>query len=207
MNTTSVEQNGHDSPADDAAGNVRPIDLTTFITQHAHTDIDVLIVGSGYGAAMALHGLVGRRRDGRPLRIVMLERGEAYGRGDFPDRFADLAGHIRFSTDNPGTKQRAFTGRAHGLFDLRVGDGLNVLLANGLGGGSLINAGVMAEPLPEVMRSTAWPQAIRDDSQWPARFEQVRHILGASAARSLAAGPKPCPPGLRKPSPGITDCP
>lgn len=185
MNTTSVEQNGHDSPADDAAGNVRPIDLTTFITQHAHTDIDVLIVGSGYGAAMALHGLVGRRRDGRPLRIVMLERGEAYGRGDFPDRFADLAGHIRFSTDNPGTKQRAFTGRAHGLFDLRVGDGLNVLLANGLGGGSLINAGVMAEPLPEVMRSTAWPQAIRDDSQWPARFEQVRHILGGISSQKF----------------------
>lgn len=185
MNTTSVELNGHNSPTVDAAGNNRPIDLTTFITQHTDTDIDidVLIVGSGYGAAMALHGLVGQHREGRPLRIVMLERGEAYGRGDFPDRFADLAGHIRFSTNNPGSQQRPFTGRAHGLFDLRVGDDLNVLLANGLGGGSLINAGVMAEPLPEVMRSTAWPQAIRDDSQWPARFEQVRHILGGISSQ------------------------
>ena len=110
-------------------------------------DIDVLIVGSGYGGAVAARRLAGLQlpadadggRLAGPLKVVMLERGREYLAGAFPSRAADLPGHLRFTTPHgDGAK-----GRLDGLFDLRVGEDMTVVLANGVGGGSLINAGVM----------------------------------------------------------------
>ena len=138
-------------------------------------DTDLVIVGSGYGAAVAARQFAGCRRDDRPLRISILERGDEYLRGSFPSQMADLAGHVRFSTpDNPLPR-----GRRNGLFDLRLGADLMTLVANGVGGGSLINAGVMLQPDPAVFQQPTWPAAIRDDEGLSHHFDEVRHWLGA----------------------------
>jgi cholesterol oxidase len=47
------------------------------------------------------------------------------------------------------------------LFDYRPGDDLDVLIGNGLGGTSLINANVVIEPQPVVFRGPRWPRGIR----------------------------------------------
>ncbi|WP_431101333.1 alpha/beta fold hydrolase [Roseateles noduli] len=136
--------------------------------------VDVLIVGSGYGGAAAAHALAGRcDEDGRRLSVVVLERGREYLPGAFPSRFADLPGHVRLA--RPGAD--APTGRREGLFDLRLGPDVCVALANGLGGGSLINAGVMERPAPAVFREPGWPQAfLREDmTPW---FERAERLLG-----------------------------
>ncbi|RZM02207.1 MAG: alpha/beta fold hydrolase, partial [Variovorax sp.] len=155
-------------------------------------DVDLVIVGSGYGAAVAAREFAGGRvasKEGqkadasedapgaadRPLSICILERGNEYLPGAFPSRFADLAGHVRFST--PG--RAAPRGRPLGLFDVRVGDDVNVLVANGVGGGSLINAGVMLQPSESVLRSSDWPRAIRDDPVLPSHFDVASEWLGA----------------------------
>jgi choline dehydrogenase-like flavoprotein len=146
-------------------------------------DVDLVIVGSGYGAAVAAREFAGGRvasgegaeASDRPLSICILERGNEYLPGAFPSRFADLAGHVRFST--PG--RTAPRGRPLGLFDVRVGGDVNVLVANGVGGGSLINAGVMLQPSDPVLRSAAWPRAIRDDPVLPSHFDVVGEWLGA----------------------------
>ncbi len=147
-----------------------------------HVDCDVLIVGSGYGGAIAAARLAGAKNErGEPARVWVLERGKEYLPGMFPPRLADLAGHVRFSTEGETCPR----GEREGLFDVRVGADVSAVVANGLGGGSLINAGVMAEPVDEVFLRPEWPEAIRKESgaERTERFELVRRLLGASVAK------------------------
>lgn len=158
----------------------RPLeDWVTSGDAGAVPSVDVLIVGSGYGGAAAAHALAGRRdAQGRPLSVVVLERGREYLPGAFPSRFADLAGHVRMAM--AGATEP--TGRREGLFDLRLGPDVCVALANGLGGGSLINAGVMERPAPERFREPGWPRAFlkEDLSPW---FDRAERLLGVRDAR------------------------
>ena len=147
-------------------------------------DFDVLIVGSGYGGAIAAAELAGHTADdSRALRIGVLERGREYLPGAFPTRMADLAGHVRFST--PEAKQPR--GVREGLFDVRAGTDIATVVASGLGGGSLINAGVMLAPTESVLARRCWPAEIRADDTLPDWYARARVLVGA--ARSPAARP------------------
>lgn len=134
---------------------------------------DVLIVGSGYGGAVAACRLAGLRAHGQPLRVAVLERGLEYLPGDFPRDFTQLAGHVR-------TSGAAMPGQPEGLFDLCGGRDVMALVANGLGGGSLINAGV-CEPASEGVRARkAWPAPWRANTPlWTRLYDGARTLLGA----------------------------
>lgn len=149
-------------------------------TASADLDFDLIIVGSGYGGSAAAQVLSNRQdTDGRPLRVALLERGREYLKGSFPSRMADLPGHVRFSTPNSA----AVSGRREGLFDFRLGPDMCVTLANGLGGGSLINAGVMEPARAGVFKGSAWPKSLRDDpAQMQAWFDAASRALGATDA-------------------------
>jgi len=143
----------------------------------ANVHCDVLIVGSGYGGAVAAARLAGSTVDDgkggrRQISVWVLERGEEYLPGSFPSRFADLPGHVRFSRqDGSGHK-----GKASGLFDFRLGKDVNALVANGLGGGSLINAAVMECPEERVFQS-GWPAGLRWEKLKPI-FEETKRKIG-----------------------------
>ena len=143
-------------------------------------DFDVLVVGSGYGGAVAASGL---SNTGQGVRVCVLERGKEYLQGAFPARMADLAGHVRFSTEGAARPQ----GQQEGLFDFKVGTDVSALVASGVGGGSLINAGVMAEPSAEALarlEASVGPLA----GYYPA----ARQALGAQDNTILhRAGPRP----------------
>jgi choline dehydrogenase-like flavoprotein len=175
-------------------------------------DYDVLVVGSGYGGAVAAAELAGCTVDDgnggqRPVSLCLLERGREYLPGAFPSRFAELPGHVRVET--PFARQPA--GPRDGLFDLRAGADVSAVVANGLGGGSLINAGVMLEPDLDAF-GAAWPAALRTDRTLPAWFARARRRLGAgddSGANTIsrhAAGAPPKHAALRRlgeGSPGV----
>lgn len=144
-------------------------------------DFDIVIIGSGYGGALAASRLAGRRgSDGKALRVAVLERGEEYLPGKFPSSLSTLATHARFST--PLNKK--VSGTRHGLFDIRNHGPINALVASGLGGGSLINAGVMEEPKQTVF-DQRWPAVLRDGSALKEYYKDVRKELGAASEESL----------------------
>ncbi|MDT9000010.1 GMC family oxidoreductase N-terminal domain-containing protein [Paucibacter sp. APW11] len=146
-------------------------------------DFDVLLVGSGYGGAAAAAALSACRDDeGQVLRVAVLERGREFLPGAFPERMADLPGQVRLARAGSAS----VSGYQESLFDLRLGPDMVVALANGLGGGSLINAGVMLRARPEVFAQAAWPQALRSDpTQMDAWYAQAEAVLGSVDAAGI----------------------
>ncbi len=124
------------------------VDLAEKLGADATAVFDVVIVGSGYGGSVAAQQLAGLMTIDpvsglrRKISICVLERGAEYLPGMFPSAFADLPGHLRYNTQAGGK----VSGKHEGLFDIRMGADVSALVANGLGGGSLINAGVMLRP-------------------------------------------------------------
>ena len=145
---------------------------------------DVVVVGSGYGGAIAASRLA---RAG--CSVCLLERGREIRAGEFPDT---LVGAARQLQVHRGSRR---LGRSSGLFDVRAGDDLSVIVGCGLGGTSLINAGVSLRPPAWVYDDERWPTALRGADRGPAELEP--HF--AEAARMLGAIEYPeANPGLSK---------
>ncbi|MBE0615818.1 MAG: alpha/beta fold hydrolase [Burkholderiales bacterium] len=144
-------------------------------------DFDVVVVGSGYGGAVAAARLAQATIDdnGTRLRVCVLERGQEYVPGTFPGSFSELPGCVRFSRyDDPKSK-----GQADGLFDFRLGADISVLVGNGLGGGSLINASVAERATKDVFADPAWPAELRRDlTTLEACYDRAEKILGVVEA-------------------------
>jgi len=136
---------------------------------------DVAVIGSGYGGAVAAARLAGAwdKELRRHAKVWVLERGREFVPGSFPERFADLPGQVRIAAGG-GSDTR---GLREGLFDLRLGEDVSALLANGLGGGSLINAGVLARPTQALLQRAEWlPFA---GGVLDPYFDKVEAMLGA----------------------------
>ena len=129
---------------------------------------DVLVVGSGYGGAIAANRMA--RAD---KRVCLLERGRELLPGDFPDTLEEAAAELQIHGPL-GSK-----GSRTGLLDFRVNDELSVFQGCGLGGTSLVNAGVALEPEPWVFQDPRWPDALRADvaNGLAQGFQRARDML------------------------------
>ncbi len=68
-------------------------------------------------------------------------------------------------------------GSEQGLYDVRLGDDMHVLVGCGLGGGSLVNAGVALRPDPRVFQDPVWPGQIAQDGLLDKGYELARQWL------------------------------
>ncbi|MBI3229138.1 MAG: GMC family oxidoreductase N-terminal domain-containing protein [Burkholderiales bacterium] len=138
---------------------------------------DVVIIGSGYGGAVAAARLAAARSQaGKPLRICVLERGREFLPGDFPRDFSRLPAEVRFEPAKTGK----LLGFANGLFDFHFNDDVSVLRGNGLGGGSLINASVVERMSDLTWQAPQWPQSLRVNwRQFTKYYQRVEQMLAA----------------------------
>ncbi len=131
--------------------------------EHVRDRYDVIVVGSGYGGGVAASRL---SRAGKS--VAVLERGREVLTGSFPSRFPDLKNEMQV------TGKRLRTGPTSALFDVRLGDDMHVLVGCGLGGGSLINAGVALRPDARVFADERWPGQIAQDGLLDEGFRRAK---------------------------------
>lgn len=132
---------------------------------------DAIVIGSGYGG-----GVAASRLSRMGLRLAVLEQGRLWRPGEFP------------TTTKARRKTTRLTGRAPklgdpaGLYYLSVGKGLTVFGASGLGGGSLINAGVVLRPDLGRLRKAGWPDAVVSDGLLLEGLARAEAMLGVAPA-------------------------
>ncbi len=127
---------------------------------------DAIVIGSGYGGSVAAARLA---RGGK--RVAVLERGREFATGEFPSRFPDLRKEMRV------TGRSFSSGPDTALYDVRLGSDMHVLVGCGLGGGSLINAGVALRPDPRVFADDIWPGQIAQDGLLDQGYAEARRWL------------------------------
>jgi cholesterol oxidase len=101
----------------------------------------------------------------------VLERGRELQPGDYPNDTLSLLEQIQVDT------APARLGSRQALFDVRVYDDINVAVGCGLGGTSLINAGLALRPDPRVFQTKRWAAALQDETQLEAYFERAEEML------------------------------
>ena len=120
---------------------------------------DVIVIGSGFGGAVAACRLASAGLD-----VVVLERGRRW----VPDRYPrDTDDAWIFDVDEPE--------KQNGWIDLRILDDIWVALGAGVGGGSLIYANVCINAPRTVFRA-GWPSEITYDALLP-YYERVERML------------------------------
>lgn len=126
--------------------------IEAMLQAHPAPSCDVLIVGSGYGGSFAARELAGPG-----VETWVVERGKEYALGDFPEDIGHLPGHLRMQRGASGKS----LGNAQALLQVQNFDDVAVLTGSGLGGGSLVNAGVAFKPAASAFGHARWPSVYR----------------------------------------------
>ncbi|MER8839689.1 alpha/beta fold hydrolase [Mesorhizobium sp. M0913] len=116
------------------------------------SDYDAIVIGSGYGGGAAASRLT---RMGH--KVAILERGLEWQPGEYPDTPSEALEHFQLEGEHIGRH-----GKPSGIFDVRVNPDMNVLVGCGLGGTSLINAGVSLTADKRVFDDPRWPAGVDD---------------------------------------------
>jgi cholesterol oxidase len=129
---------------------------------------EVVVVGSGYGGAVAASRL---SRAGKS--VCVLERGLERHPGEYPRSESEMREATQIDS------RLTHLGSHLGLYDIRLNDDLDVVLGCGLGGTSLINANVSIEPDPRVFEQPQWPEQLRNDvgAGLDEGYERARRML------------------------------
>ena len=121
-------------------------------------DVDVVVVGSGFGGSVAALRLAEKGYE-----VAVLEEGRRFGRDDFPE----TSWHVRDFLWAPRLGCRGIQ-RITPLRDVLV------LSGAGVGGGSLVYANTLYEPPAEVWRDDAWAEELAP------HYASARRMLGVT---------------------------
>jgi cholesterol oxidase len=126
-------------------------------------DYDVVVVGSGFGGSVAA-----LRLTEKGYRVGVLEAGRRFG----PDDFARTNWNLRRYLFMPRLGLR-------GIQRLTWLDDLVVLSGAGVGGGSLVYANTLYEPLAPFFDDPQWAEIADWRSELAPHYDRARQMLGA----------------------------
>ncbi|HHT9119373.1 MAG TPA: GMC family oxidoreductase [Candidatus Hypogeohydataceae bacterium YC41] len=122
---------------------------------------EAVVIGSGFGGSAVACRLAPYLKDS----LCVLERGKRYHMGEFPRDVFKLKDWWWFNEGRDGWT---------GLMDISIFEKFGVLRCSGVGGGSLIYANVILEPVKEVFKSPRWPKEDPEGKpiNWEEEFER-----------------------------------
>ncbi len=120
---------------------------------------DVVVIGSGFGGAIAAARLAEAGRS-----VAILERGRRWRKDEFPRTIGELSNG--FWRD----------GRSQGLLEYRAFRKIDVIQGVGVGGGSLHYFNVHLRAPDAIFRAPRWPAAISRQVLEP-YYDAVQHVL------------------------------
>ncbi|KAH6806138.1 hypothetical protein C2S51_030969, partial [Perilla frutescens var. frutescens] len=115
---------------------------------------DAVVVGSGYGGSVAAC-----RMSMAGFKVCLLEKGHKWEAKDFPTDSFKICSAVRLENKNLGIN----IGPKDALFQVHIQEDSLAAMACGLGGGSLVNAGVMIPTTVRARRDPKWPEAWEKD--------------------------------------------
>jgi len=125
---------------------------------------DYVIIGSGFGGSVSAMRLVEKG-----YSVLILERGKRYEDEDFPTTNWNIWKYLWM----PAV-------RAFGFLQLSLFKGLFVFQSSGVGGGSLVYAGVLMEPDEAFFQADTWPTARDWKEILRPHYDTARRMLGAA---------------------------
>jgi cholesterol oxidase len=135
-------------------------------------DFDVLVVGSGFGGSVTA-----LRLTEKGYRVAVLEAGKRWSAEQFPR--TNWNARKYFWAPKFG---------CYGIQNITLLKGVMVLHGSGVGGGSLVYANTLMQPLAEVFRDPAWSGAVDWGRELLPHYETARHMLGVTRNEALMEG-------------------
>lgn len=146
-------------------------------TARADQPIQAIVIGSGFGGAVAA-----LRLGQAGIRTLVLERGRRWPITSAQDTFATFAQpdgrSAWFRTTAPVYEPKPIDKYA-GILDLIIGNGINVLNGAGVGGGSLVYAANTYQPDKKLFRQV-FPNTVNYNELDRIYYPRVREILKPS---------------------------
>lgn len=181
---------------------------------------DVVVIGSGFGGTMVALSLA-RALKGTGKKILMLERGTWWTTpvGTVADKEVKTYDFLSKQKEQPVQfwpsmdhfkgfldillRCTRYEGNEDGLYDfttfgkrgfLGIGDehdGVMILRASGVGGGSLVYSNITIQPPDLVFNDPRWPGWTQDKAKRSAYYELARQAIGSGVAFARDAQAKP----------------
>lgn len=112
-------------------------------------EYDAVVIGSGYGGSVTAC-----RMSVAGLKVCLVEKGRRWNAEDFPVNTFDMVLATRIESKKHGLG----FGSKDALYQVHVQEDSVAAMACGLGGGSLVNAGVMVPATVRARRNPKWPK-------------------------------------------------
>jgi cholesterol oxidase len=140
----------------------RPHSASLSPGSHANGNVDVVVIGSGFGGAVVACRLAEAGRS-----VCVLERGKRWEGDEFPRSAGQVADAFYQE------------GRSHGFLEYLPFRQIDVIQGAGVGGGSLHYFNVNLPAPASIFRSPPWPRGITRASLDPF-YEQAQAMLGSA---------------------------
>ena len=130
---------------------------------------DFVIIGSGFGGSVSA-----MRLTEKGYKVLVLERGKRYHDQDFPKTNWNIWNYLWVPLI-----------RCFGILQLSLFNGFFVFHSSGVGGGSLVYAGVLMEPDESFFDAQTWSHFADWRSILAPHYATARHMLGVSRNPNL----------------------
>jgi len=130
-------------------------------------DYDVVVIGSGFGGSVAA-----LRLSEKGYRVAVVEQGRWFRDGELPK----TSWRVRRYIWAPAL-------RCFGILRLSLLRNVMIASGTGVGGGSLVYANTLYEPLDDFFRDPQWAHITDWKSELAAHYDQAKRMLGVTTYR------------------------